>query len=195
MVASKVADRDGDLEIPNSGGTGTPVWLVEGGRVAVTIATRAELQMAAKVLDSASTWAEQQGFVSWPRPFPVGVLEASLALGETYLARFEGYPIGTFALHRSDPTFWPDRADDPPDRARYLHKLAVGRGYPSLGRLLVQLAESIARNEGATFLRLDCVALNLRLRRYYQDLGFQHCADIDVPGLDSRMSLYEKELI
>jgi len=171
VVASKVADRDGDLEIPNSGGTGTPVWLVEGGRVAVTIATRAELQMAAKVLDSASTWVEQQGFVSWPRPFPVGVLEASLALARRTSPDSRAIRSGplrcTGATH-----FLAGPCRRPADRARYLHKLAVGRGYPSLGRLLVQLAESIARNEGATFLRLDCVALNLRLRRYYQDLAF-----------------------
>jgi GNAT superfamily N-acetyltransferase len=193
VVAPKVSDRDGELERPNPEHE-SPAWWIDGGRVVVTVATREELAVVADILDEASAWSEGRGVALWPRPFPIEVLEASLAQGEAYLARDGSSAVGTFALHRIDSTFWGDRAGEPDGHARYLHKLAVRRGHPGLGRALVGLAEAIAREDGASYLRLDCDATRPRLSRYYEELGFEYRGEIVVAPGNWRASLYERPL-
>jgi ribosomal protein S18 acetylase RimI-like enzyme len=173
-------------------GVGAGAWLIDAGRITVSVAARPELAIVADILDEASAWSEGRGAALWPRPFPVEVLEASLARGETYLARAGAVAVGTFALHRTDPTFWGERPDEPLDHARYLHKLAVRRGNPGLGRALVGVAETIARAEGVACLRLDCDASRPRLCRYYEELGFEQRGYLDMPRSNWRASLYEK---
>jgi hypothetical protein len=38
------------------------------------------------------------------------------------------------------------------------------------------------------------MAANAGIRGYYERRGFEHCGDLDVPGLTWRASLYEKSL-
>jgi GNAT superfamily N-acetyltransferase len=201
VVASKMSDRDGELDMPKSAETAphraaadAPAWLVDRGGIRVAVATPTELPIVADILDEASAWMESRGLGLWPRPFPVDVLAAGLANGEAYLAWEGTAAVGTFALHRTERTFWGERPDDLPDHARYLHKLAVRRGHPGLGRALVGVAETITRGEGAAWLRLTCDASRPRLRRYYEELGFEHRGDMDVPRSRWRASLYEKQL-
>ena len=177
------------------GGSGpASVWLIDGGRIRLAAASKEELASVAEILDEASAWLEARGFPQWPRPFPVALLETDLANGIAYLAWDGSTPVGTFALHRTDPTFWGELPAEPPGHAQYLHKLAVRRRNRGLGRALVDLAVVIARASGASCLRLDCIADNPGLRRYYEDQGFEHRGDLHVPALIGRTSLYEKRL-
>jgi GNAT superfamily N-acetyltransferase len=192
--ASAGAAGVGEAFAASGSAVGETAWLIEGGRIRVSVSARAELPKAAEILDEASAWLEGRGLVGWPRPFPIEFLEAGLAKGDTYLAQAGATALGTFTLYRSDATFWGERPHEPPDHARYLHRLAVRRGHRGLGRALVDLAEIIARAAGAACLRLDCAAGNPGLRRYYEELGFEHRGDLDVPGLNWRASLYEKPL-
>jgi GNAT superfamily N-acetyltransferase len=214
-------------------------WLVAGGRIRVVAARADEMPVVAAILDEASAWLAGRGLTGWPRPLPVAVLEAALALGPTYLAwdaptaagpTAEGEtaagetaagpiaagptaagPIaagqtaagttaagptaaGTFSLHRTDVRFWGERPNEPPGRARYLHKLAVRRSHPGLGRELLALAERLACEGGAACLRLDCVAANPGIRAYYEAVGFQYRGEVSGPAFNVPYALYEKPL-
>jgi RimJ/RimL family protein N-acetyltransferase len=65
--------------------------------------------------------------------------------------------------------------------ALYVHALAVRR--EPLGRgsrlELLRWAVRAAADEGLTAVRLDCLAENDRLRRYYQQAGFRHIGDVE----------------
>lgn len=169
-------------------------WVVFDGRIRVRQADPGELSIVAGLLGEASAWLESRGRAGWPRPFPVATLGATLAFGPTYLAWDGGTAAGTFALHRTDLRFWGERPAEPAGFARYLHKLAVRRGYPGLGRELVALAERLAREGGAVRLRLDCRADNLGIRFYYDAAGFEYRGEISGPGFDTVYALYEKSL-
>jgi hypothetical protein len=160
-------------------------WVVFGGRIDVRQAERRDLPAVAGLLDEASAWLESRGQDGWPRPFPLATLDATLALGPTYLAWDGPTPAGTFALHHTDVRFWGDRPTEPPGYSRYLHKLAVRRGYAGLGLELVALAERLARDGGAARLRLDCRADSPGIRSYYEAAGFAYVGEVSGPGFET----------
>jgi GNAT superfamily N-acetyltransferase len=168
--------------------------VVFGGRIGVRQADPGELNVAAALLDEASAWLASLGQVGWPRPYPVATLEASLTLGPTYLAWDGPTAVGTFALHGTDLRFWGGRPSEPAGFARYLHKLAIRRGFSGLGRELVGLAEQLARESGAARLRLDCRADSAGIRSYYEAAGFGYRGEIGGPAFDAVYALYEKSL-
>ena len=169
-------------------------WLVANGRIRVAAARADEMLVAAGILDEASAWLESRGLERWPRPIPLTALEATLALGPTYLAWDGPTAVGTFSLYRTDARFWGERPAEPPGYARYLHKLAIRRSHPGLGRELVALAARLAREGGAACLRLDCVAGNPAIRAYYEAAGFEYRGQVSGPAFDVPYALYEKPL-
>jgi GNAT superfamily N-acetyltransferase len=100
-----------------------------------------------------------------------GAPEIAANCGEVFVVRgANGALDATLQLQDSDPDVW--GADD--GDALYLHRLTVARrcaGSGLGGRLLAwALGEAGAR--GRALLRLDCVASNDFLRRYYAAAGF-----------------------
>jgi GNAT superfamily N-acetyltransferase len=170
-------------------------WLLADGRIRVAAARADELPIAAEILDEASAWLASRGLDCWPRPFAVASLEATLALGPTYLAWDGPTAAGTFSLYRTDVLFWGERPDEPPGNARYLHKLAILRSHAGLGRELLALAERLARDGGAARLRLDCVAGNPAICAYYEAAGFEYRGEVSGPAFQVPYALYEKPLM
>lgn len=82
--------------------------------------------------------------------------------------------MSTVSLQWSDVPLWPDDAS-----GGYVHRLAVPSGAPGrdLARVLLAWAERETSGRGRSFLRLDCVSDNPRLRRYYELLGFTYRGD------------------
>lgn len=127
------------------------------------------------VLDEAAAWLADRGVVQWPPTFRPEWIEPGLGAGQVWLAESGGAAVATLALDWSDP-LWPDDG-----RAGYLHRLAVGRGFPGLGATLLDWADGEVRRHGRDRLRLDCVAGNTRLRAYYEAAGFEHRGDVEIP--------------
>jgi GNAT superfamily N-acetyltransferase len=174
------------------------------GRIRVAPAVAAELVLAAEILDDASARLEAMGLAQWPRPFPAGQLIFPGSGATCYLAWDGDRAAGTFTLQLRDAVFWPyaveaagslDAWGSDGTRPVYVHRFATRSGYRGLGRLMLDRAESMARELGANCLRLDCVAANRRIRRYYEDAGFEHRGDIQPAHLDFPASRYEKALI
>ena len=170
-------------------------WMLEGGRIRVLTAGAGEVDLVAGILDEAALWLESRGLGQWPRPFPVEWIRSGLAVGTCYLAWDGLMPVGTFSLQPTDPAFWGERPNEPPNYAMYLHRLAVRRSHRGLGRSLLDYAQVLTRMSGAVCLRLDCMAANPRIRTYYEAAGFEHRGDVDVRGRLWRASLYEKVLV
>jgi len=143
----------------------------------------------AGLLDEATVWVNELGFSQWPLPFPRDELAGAIDRGEVYVVEAEdGEAVGTVTILLDDPLYWPD---SPPD-ALYVHKFAVrrdraGRG---IGAAIVEWANAEAAEVGRDFLRLDCLGDNPGIRDYYENLGFEHCGDLVLDGLN--MSLYER---
>jgi GNAT superfamily N-acetyltransferase len=142
----------------------------------------------ATLLDEATLWVGERGYDQWPRPFPPEEIEAAIERGEVYVAELDGDVVATVTLLWEDELHWGER---PPDAA-YVHKLAVSRAHAGqrIGQTIVEWADATAAANGRAFLRLDCHRTNPGIRRYYEQLGFVHCADEVIAGRD--LSLYER---
>jgi GNAT superfamily N-acetyltransferase len=142
----------------------------------------------ATLLDEATLWVSERGYDQWPMPFPPDEIEAAIERGEVYVAELDDDVVATVTLLWEDELHWGER---PPDAA-YVHKLAVSRARAGqrIGQTIVEWAEATAAANGRAFLRLDCHRTNPGIRRYYEQLGFVHCADEVIAGRD--LSLYER---
>lgn len=80
-------------------------------------------------------------------------------------------------LDWSDP-LW----SDVDGTAGYVHRMAVYRRAAGLGAVMLRWAADAVREHGSDALRLDCVASNARLRRYYEAAGFLHRGNVPVGG-------------
>jgi RimJ/RimL family protein N-acetyltransferase len=162
------------------------------GIVTVNRALRSELEEILTILDSAAQWQISKGIGEPWRPgeWPRTRIVASIERGEVYIARLGSQNIATITLQWSDELFWPNYSAD----AGYIHRLAVLSGFhgKEIGSRLLDWAQLKAEQNGKKYLRLNCMAANLALRRYYERAGFVFCGDLREPrGL---ASLYEKKL-
>ncbi len=114
-------------------------------------------------------------------------LESWVAQGALWVATISDEPLGMVAVWWSDPAgYWPKA-----DLAAYLHDLMMSptlRG-ERMGERLLAWAESFVRGRGRRWLRLDCDAANDRLRRYYEEAGYEHV------GIHAGAALFQKRLI
>jgi ribosomal protein S18 acetylase RimI-like enzyme len=145
--------------------------------VDVVIARRDDIPEVQRMLSDASRRAAALGYRQWWDPFPVEVVEDSVARGETYLALASGSVLGTIALCWDDQKFWGERAPD----AGYVHRLCTNPdAVAGFGVELLNWAEIRVADRGRDWLRLDTPASNIRLRVYYETLGFLLQGEIDV---------------
>jgi GNAT superfamily N-acetyltransferase len=155
-----------------------------------------ELPVVVEILEGSTAWLGARGVGGWyPGQFREevageGRLVQAHREGDVYLAWEGGRVVGTITLQWSDPLFWPGT---PPD-AGYVHRLAVagdahGRG---VGRALLAWAARQALDRGKRYLRLDTVAENPAIRRYYEQAGFEARGDLVVGPWS--VALYEKRI-
>ncbi len=120
---------------------------------------------------AAELWLAGRGISQWTvGRLSLAAIDGQVARGEWHVAGAAGPILGAFRLLWSDPEVWPDHV-----RAAYVHGLMTDRERAGEG-VGVQMLDRVAQtglDAGATALRLDCVAWNARLRRYYTDLGFR----------------------
>jgi GNAT superfamily N-acetyltransferase len=154
----------------------------------MTRAKPAEVDVIVEVLTEAARWLLERGIVQWPDPFPRDRVARLVDSGEFWLGRVGGRVVATAALRWDDPVFWGER---PPD-AGYVHALAVRRSQAGcgLGAKVLEWAQERVEGVGRRYLRLDCLAANEELRRYYERLGFSCRGEVRVD--DFTASLYER---
>jgi len=138
-----------------------------------------EVRAIAEVVTAAASWANEHGDHAWPVPFPPERVAEPVDRGELFVAEVDGELAGSVVLRWEDPAFWGDQ----PPIAGYLHMLAVRHDRPvrGLGRQLVRWAAGHVRERGRSLLRLDCLASNARIIRYYEDQGFRGIRVVPYP--------------
>ncbi len=154
-----------------------------------------DVDEAGAVLAEATAWLQSKGIVQWPARFSTEFLLGSVDRGELHVVTVDAEIVGTVTLQWSDPTFWGDRVD-----AGFVHRLAVSRSHPGLGPTILSWAGQQVVDRGRRFVCLDCLSDNVRLRRYYEQLGFRAVGEVAGPAghpTDPRLggwraALYEK---
>jgi GNAT superfamily N-acetyltransferase len=163
------------------------------GAIQITKANVADLTTVMTILTEAAARLCAQGIQQWSSPPPPALwrlMERELAAGHVYLVTLTDTAsvIGLFRLRRKD-RYWPTT-----EAAGYVHTLAItdrACGYGIGQRMLAWIGDHL-RNECCRYLRLDCIASNARLRRYYEEQGFLYRGEV-VDG-DYTLALYQLSL-
>ena len=133
-----------------------------------------EIDAFVALLEAAARWMHDRGIDQW-RPGAMiaqrGVFVAAQAKGEIFVTEESGVLTGGVILSASPDPIWADR---PETSALYLSKLVIARDRAGsgLGERILADVERIARERGVGWLRLDCIASNELLARYYQRQGY-----------------------
>jgi GNAT superfamily N-acetyltransferase len=159
---------------------------------ALRVAGSRDAQLSASILEEASAWGVAEGFPNWtpgsftgPESVGFSRLRSDIAADSLHLVWRGDTLVATFSLLERDPMFWPLASDD----ALYLHRFAVRRAAAGAGRHVVEWCLGEARRRDRSFVRLDCLADNPGIRRYYERFGFTAVDEKVIDG--TRYSLYE----
>ncbi|MFC5472249.1 GNAT family N-acetyltransferase [Cohnella suwonensis] len=116
--------------------------------------------------------------------------------GEVYLFKEESKTAGMVMLLANpspwDLELWEDRAND--GAAVYVHRLAVNRKFSGkgVGNRMMKWVEQQTPELSRTVIRLDCIASNEVLNRFYSKLGYEHVGQAS--NENGLFSKYEKTL-
>jgi ribosomal protein S18 acetylase RimI-like enzyme len=154
----------------------------------------ATIEDAPTVLDlwqGAARWLQSKNINQWrPENFSLDKVHKYIAGSDVYLAEMSREIVGTYLITWNDPFIWKELDNG---LSGYIHKFSVSRKQKGMGigLRLLRSAEEQIRNNGKEYIRLDCMADNERLNRYYRDAGFKYIRRIDGEGWSA--NLYEKK--
>jgi GNAT superfamily N-acetyltransferase len=161
-------------------------------RIEISSAGPSDREEILEILEEIRKWLADSGIDQWPFPITTGWVQQRLERGEFRLAKIGSETVGVFRLLESDPGLW----EENPGEALYIHSLAVRRRWKGhwIGRSILQWAEAYATGDNRAFLRLDCLAENTVLCRYYEQAGFSErgVKEIIIGDTVRRVRLFEK---
>ena len=145
------------------------------GNILMRNAQANDLPAILSVLQDAAKLPRARGLDMWAwvrMPAGEKLVADRIASGGFYIGALNDKPVCTVRVEWSDSEIWDEAGDD--GRAGYIHSLAVVRGLNGngIGSAMLDWSQQIIAGRGRTLQRLDCMAENPRLCKYYADLGF-----------------------
>ncbi len=149
----------------------------------VAMAGEDDLERYIDLLEELAEWLQTAGISQWP----VGCFRSSVAYyleairqREVHLVFVDDALVGTLRILRRDAIVWPEVAADD---AVYVYNLAVRRAWAGkgIGRALLEWSAGRAADLGRRFVRLDAMAHNAVLARYYLRAGFAYRGEVNAP--------------
>lgn len=135
----------------------------------------ADLTSVLDLLGDGAARARSAGFDQWPARFDADLVAGDIDRSQVLVVRVGASLVATCTLHLSDLRTWgPDDGT-----AGYVHRLAVAASHrgQGLGLRLLDRAQGELVSGGRRLLRVDCLAVNASLRRWYEGAGFVHQGD------------------
>ncbi len=148
----------------------------ELGELTVVRAGITDYDAVMAILREAADWLSARGINQWYHwHMDVGeqILRECLEHHEVYLFQRDRSPVGTLTVQWSDPDVWGERGID--GLAGYVHGMAVARsaGGMRIGGRMLEWAVARIGTRGRPFARLDAMASNAPLCRYYEQRCFR----------------------
>jgi ribosomal protein S18 acetylase RimI-like enzyme len=148
----------------------------EAGQLAIRRARSGDYDEAMAILREAADWLSARGNPQWQHWYmDVGrrMLRERLEHHEVYLFQSGNSPVGTLTIQWSDSELWGHRGID--GLAGYIHGMAITRsmGGMRVGERLLEWAVETIAARGRRLARLDALASNVPLCRYYEQRGFR----------------------
>jgi ribosomal protein S18 acetylase RimI-like enzyme len=155
------------------------------GRLEVVRAAIADYDAVMAILREAGDWLSARGIQQWYHWYMEAgerILRERLEHHEVYLFRHDNSAVGTLAIQWTDPEVWGERGLD--GQAGYIHGMAIVRsaGGMRVGERMLEWAVTTIGERGRALARLDAMASNAPLCRYYEHRGFHPLGTALLPG-------------
>lgn len=126
------------------------------------------------ILEENSNWLLSQGNNQWPSDWlqqQKNKIEASVSLGNFHYGKMENEMSLVVELLNEPEEIWHYNKEN----SLYIHKLAINRKFKGLGVGVAAVNEMIKMASYSNYknIRLDCVAGNQWLCKFYESLGFK----------------------
>lgn len=152
-----------------------------------------EFEIIFDILHENALWLASRDIFQWPLDWLEAKrdeIQSSVEQGLFYSLTIDGDIAAVVEITSIADEFW----ENDESAALYVHKLAIRREFSgqSLGRKIIGLIEEKAIQQGINYLRLDCVAHNLKLREYYESCLFQFKGEVNLGEIN--LALFEYEI-
>ena len=169
----------------------------EVGPLTITRAGATDYDTVMAILREAADWISARRNPPWNHWYMDAgqrILRDRLAHHEVYLARRDALAVGTVTIQWNDAETWGERGLD--GHAGYIHGIAISRsvGGMRVGERLLEWAVETIAARGRQFARLDTIASNVALCRYYEERGFRPLGTATLFGAMYTARLFEREL-
>ena len=169
----------------------------EAGLLTIERAGVADYDTVMAILREAADWISTRGAPPWNHWYVDAgerILRDRIEHHEVYLARRDEVPVGTLTIQWDDAETWGERGLD--GCAGYIHAVAISRsiGGMHIGERLLEWAVERIAARGGRFARLDAIASNAALCRYYEQRGFQPLDEVTLFGGMYTARLFERQL-
>lgn len=158
-----------------------------------SIATSSHQSAILDILNETQKWLWGKGLNQWTLPFEVEWIKQSIDAGEFFVVKIDQEIVAVFRLTETD-SMWEEHFE----RAIYIHSLAVRSSWHghNIGLEIMKWIEAYATQNQKRCLRLDCMADNEILCRYYMAIGFVKRRIVKIENDDSvyKAQLFEKTL-
>ena len=138
------------------------------------------MKQAISVIHGVGKWLEESGKKpsKWWKPENLNseFLLKYAKSDEFYAALVDGEPAAAAILQLDQNSQdWQSVDKDKPRPALHIHWLCVDRKFAgmNLPKTITDFAEKLAKEKGINLLRVDTNAEEIKLRKIYEDLGFQ----------------------
>ena len=131
----------------------------------------AELRQAYELILETSTWLKTKGIKQWENPISFNDYQLAAEREEVFGLMIENELMGSVTLTKIKDPYWIDERGP----SIYLHRLIVSRSHKGkgYGEMILAWSQQYARENGYSFLRLDCRDSNPILKAYYSSQGFE----------------------
>ena len=169
----------------------------EAGLLTIARAGAADYDGVMTILREAADWISARGNPPWNHWYMAAgerILRDRLVHHEVYLARRDAVAVGTVTIQWNDAETWGERGLD--GHAGYIHGIAISRsvGGMRVGERLLEWAVETIAARGRQFARLDTIASNAALCRYYEERGFRPLSTATLFDAIYTARLFERDL-
>jgi len=169
----------------------------DAGRFEAVRAAITDYNAVMAILREAADWLSARGIQQWYHwHMDAGeqILRERLEHYEVYLFQRGDVPAGTLTIQWTDADVWGERGID--GLAGYVHGMAVTRsaGGMRVGEQMLEWAVGTIAARGRRFARLDAMASNAVLCRYYEERGFRSLGTATLFGGIYVGRLFERQL-
>lgn len=128
-----------------------------------------EVEEVLSLVAQRSEWMKKSNINQWRyylKHHPIEEWRLAILNHELYVVVCDDMILGCVQIQYYDPIFWDNTKNI------YIKKLCTKLGTKKVGKYIIEQVILIAKKEGLSKIRLDCLATNQKLNNIYQSYGF-----------------------